>query len=168
MKRHFSIGLIVLGTLLSTGALGWLYFGNSTNIAETVALPDQIAGLQRSDYRTGAQAIAELENLHVKQFPIISGAIGIYGNQQITVWVASASSDSIASQMVDAMRKRIAEGNSPFTPLNQTSDNNRLVYALEGMGQKHFYFQSKNLVVWVAVDSALAEAVIQQILEAYP
>ena len=70
--------------------------------------------------------------------------------------------------MVEAMRERIAEGNSPFTPLSQTTDKNRTVYVLEGMGQKHFYFQSKNLVVWVAVEPALAEAVIQQILEAYP
>jgi hypothetical protein len=36
------------------------------------------------------------------------------------------------------------------------------------MGQEHFYFQSKNLVIWVAVDPAFVETVKQQILEAYP
>ena len=169
MKRSLPIGLIFLGTLLSVGSLGWLYLGNPTNTAESIpSLPDQLGGLSRTDYRTGTQALAEFENLHGKQFPLTSGAIGTYGDQQITVWAAATSSDSIASQMVEAMLERIAEGNSPFTPLTQINNNNRLVYVLEGMGQRHFYFQAKNLVIWVAVEPALADTVIQQILEAYP
>jgi len=168
MKRGFSIGLVVLGTLLTVGAFSWLYFGNASVNSATIYLPDQLATLPRTDYRTGTQALAEFENLHGKQFPLTSGAIGIYGNQQITIWAAATASDSIASQMVDAMQDRIAEGNSPFTPLTEANNNNRPVYVLEGMGQKHFYFQSKNLVVWVAVDPALADTVIQEVLEAYP
>ena len=168
MKRGFPIGLVVLGTLLTIGAISWLYFENATGNSATIYLPDQLATLPRTDYRTGAQAMAEFESLHGKQFPLISGAIGIYGDQQITVWAAFTSSELIASQMVESMRKRIAEGNSPFTPLTQDNNNNRLVYVLEGMGQKHFYFQSKNLVIWVAVEPALADTVIQQTLEVYP
>lgn len=168
MKRSIPLGLIAVGMMLVVGAFAWVYFGDSTISADAVTLPDQIGDLPRTDYRTGAQAMAEFEELHGKRFHLTAGTIGIYGKQQITVWVAGTSSDSTAAQMVEAMRERIAEGNSPFTPLSQTTDKNRTVYVLEGMGQKHFYFQSKNLVVWVAVEPALAEAVIQQILEAYP
>jgi hypothetical protein len=168
MKHIFPIGLITLGTLLAVGALGWLYFGSPFQATDAIVLPNQLAGLQRTDYQTGAQAIAGFENLHGKQFPLISGAIGTYGDQQITVWVAGTYSESSASFMVESMREKIAEGNSPFTPLTQTNDNDRLVYVLEGMGQKHFYFQSKNLVIWVAADPALADTVIQQTLEVYP
>jgi len=168
MKRIFPVGLIVLGTLLTVGVLGRLYFGNPLKAADAVVLPEELAGLPRMDYQTGVQAMAEFENLHGKQFPLTSGAIGIYGDQQITVWAAGTSSELIASQMVEAMQKRIAEGNSPFTPLTQDNNNNRSVYVLEGMGQKHFYFQSKNLVIWVAVEPALADTVIQQTLEVYP
>lgn len=168
MKRIFPIGLIVLGTLLSIGAFSWLYLGNSASNPAAITLPDQLAGLQRTDYRTGAQAMAEFENLHGKQFPLASGEIGIYGNQQITVWTAGAASDAIASQMVNAMREKIAEGNSPFAPVDEINDRNRKVYALEGMGQKHYYFQSENLVIWLAVDPALADQALQQILEVYP
>jgi len=167
MKRSLPIGLIVLGTLLTVGALGWLYFGNPPTAADAIVLPSQLVGLQRIEYRTGVQAMGEFESLHGKQFPLTSGAIGIYGDQQITVWAAGTSSDSIASQMVDAMRTRIAEGNSPFTPVNEISDHNRKVYALEGMGQKHYYFQSKNLVIWLAVDPAFSDEALQEILEVY-
>ena len=168
MKRSIPLGLIAVGMMLVVGAFAWAYFGDSTISTDAVTLPDQLGGMPRTDYRTGAQAMAEFEELHGKRFHLTAGTIGIYGKQQITVWVAGTSSDSTAAQMVEAMRERIAERNSPFTPLSQTTDKNRTVYVLEGMGQKHFYFQSKNLVVWVAVEPALAEAVIQQILEAYP
>lgn len=168
MKRIIPLGLIVVGMMLVVGAFTWTYFGDSTSTADAVTLPDQLGGLPRTDYRTGAQAMAEFEELHGKQFPLTAGAIGIYGNQQITVWAADTSSDSTAAQMVEAMRERIAEGNSPFTPVSQANEKNRSIYVLEGMGQKHFYFQSKNLVIWVAVEPALTETVIQQILEAYP
>ena len=168
MKRSIPLGLIAVGMMLVVGAFAWAYFGDSTISTDAVTLPDQLGGMPRTDYRTGAQAIAEFEELHGKQFPLTAGAIGIYGNQEITVWVAGTPSDSIAAQMIDAMQAKIAKGNSPFTPLSQANEKNRSIYFLEGMGQKHFYFQSKNLVVWVAVEPALAEAVIQQILEAYP
>ena len=70
--------------------------------------------------------------------------------------------------MTSAMQEKIAEGNSPFTPVNEINDRNRTIYVLEGMGQKHFYFQSGNLVIWLASDEATADQALQQILEAYP
>jgi hypothetical protein len=65
------------------------------------------------------------------------------------------------------MQKRIAEGKSPFTPINEINQRNSKVYVLEGMGQKHYYFQSKNLVIWLAANPALADEALQQILEVY-
>lgn len=41
------------------------------------------------------------------------------------------------------------------------------MYALEGMGQKHYYFQAENLVIWLAVDPAFGDEALQQILEVY-
>ena len=154
--------------MLIVGPTGWLYFDNLVNHPAAVPLPDQIAALQMTDYTTGAQAAAQFEDLHNKQFPLTSGAIGIYGDREITLWAAGAPLDFMASRMVEAMREKITEGNSPFTPIEQFDQGKRTIYVLEGMGQKHFYFQSKNLIIWLATDPALAEAAIQQTLEAYP
>jgi hypothetical protein len=35
-------------------------------------------------------------------------------------------------------------------------------------GQKHFYFQSRKLIVWFAVDPERAEEALNQILKFYP
>ncbi len=168
MKRFLPVGLIVVGILLIVGALARFYFGSLISQPAEVSLPDSIAGLRITNYTTGAQAVAEFENLHGKQFPVTSGSIGVYGNNEITLWVAGAPSGAIALELTNAMREKIASGNSPFTPLEQLNQGNRTIHVLEGMGQKHYYFQSQNLVIWLAVDPVLAGQALQQILEVYP
>ena len=65
------------------------------------------------------------------------------------------------------MRQKIAEGNSPFTPVDEFDSRHRKIYVLEGMGQRHYYFQSQNLVIWLAANPAFADKALQQILEVY-
>jgi hypothetical protein len=168
MKSNFPIGVITAGILLIAGAAGWFYLNDQDSQPAVISLPDTIAGLQITDSKTGAQALAEIENLHGKKFPITSGSIGIYGNRQVTVWAAGTASNTVAFDMVQSMQEKIEQGNSPFTPINQFSQGNRTIHVLEGMGQNHYYFQSKNLVIWLAAEPALADAAIQQILEVYP
>ena len=167
MKRIFPLALITLGILLSIGALSQLYLNNRVSSSAALDLPNQLAELRTTDAKSGDQAISEFTDLHGKSFPVIYGAVSIYGNREITLWVAGTTSDSIAKELTDAMQKRIAEGNSPFTPINEINQRNRKVYALEGMGQRHYYFQSQNLVIWLAADPALADEALQQILEVY-
>lgn len=167
MKRIIPFGLITLGFLLSFGVLGQLYWNNRESSPAAVNLPDQLAGLSMTASKSGDEAIAEFTDLHGKEFPITSGSVGIYGNREITVWVAGAPSASIALEMTDAMQAKIAKGNSPFSPLNEINNGSRKIYALEGMGQRHFYFQSGNFVIWLAADPALADQALQQILEVY-
>ena len=146
----------------------WLYVGNLIDHPGIVPLPEQVAGLPLSSKLTGTEATEEFSMLHNKQFPMTSGAVGIYGDNQIAVWVGGTPLQFMAAELVTAMRDKIAEGNSPFTPVAERHDGNRTVYSLEGMGQRHYYFQSRNLVIWLAAEPALADEALQQTLEAYP
>ena len=168
MRRTLPICLIAIGVLSSLGALGWWYLDNLVHHPAAVPLPGQIANLQMTEYKTGAQAAADFAGLHDKQFPLTSGAIGIYGEHDATLWAGGAPLDFMASRMVATMQEKIVQGGSPFTPVEQFNQGARTIYVLEGMGQMHFYFQSKNLVIWLAADPAVADAAIKQILEAYP
>jgi hypothetical protein len=168
MKRSLPIILMFLGTLVVLVALGWAYVGNLTSHPAAESLPRQLAGLPLTSQMSGPQAVANFSNLHGEQFPLTSGAVGIYGDGKATLWVAGAPLTLIAARLVSAMRDKIAEGNSPFTPSGETQDKKRTIYILEGMGQKHFYFQSHNLVIWLATDAEIAETAIQQVKEIYP
>jgi hypothetical protein len=146
----------------------WLYVNNLINHPGITPLPDRVADLPLTSKLTGTDATEEFSMLHQEHFPLTSGAVGIYGDNQAAVWVGGAPLPFMARELVDAMRDKIAEGNSPFTPLSPRQAGGRTIYALEGMGQKHFYFQSSNLVIWLAAEPALADKALQQTLEAYP
>ena len=168
MKRIFAVGLMVVGVWLVVGAIGWTFFDHPSNQFSEAGLPHSIAGIRLASSKTGAQAIEAVSSMHGKEFPIEFGEIGIYGNREITLWVAGAVSYEAAAEMTTAMQDKIAQGNSPFTPTNEIQNRDRKVYVLDGMGQRHYYFQSKNLVIWLAANPSVADAAIQQILEVYP
>jgi hypothetical protein len=169
MKRIVPLALVTLGILLSFAAFGQLYRGTrAATPDESGTLPAQIAGLDLSGSESGEAAISEFTSMHGKAFPVTSGSIGYYGNGRITLWLAGTGDKSIAADMVSSMQARIAEGNSPFTPIDEIQNNDRKVYILEGMGQKHYYFQSNHLVIWLASDPSIADQAIEQILEVYP
>ena len=168
MKRIAPNVLIGIGLLLFFAAGAGIYFNNLITHPAAVSLPEQIAGLPLSTKMTGTQATEEFDMLHNQQFPLTSGAVGIYGEQKAALWVGGAPFKFMAAGMVTAMRDKIAEGQSPFTPIDEFKDGGRTIYALEGMGQKHFYFQSKNLIIWLAADPSIADEALKQTLEAYP
>lgn len=167
MKRIIPVALITLGIVLTLGAVSFLFWNSPKSSPSNVELPNQIAGVPLTDSQQGTDAIAVITNLHGQEFPVDYGAVGVYGNREITVWIAGAASESIARQMTDAMQQKIAEGKSPFTPTGEIQDGTRKIYALEGMEQQHYYFQLQNLVIWLAVDPAIADEALQQILEVY-
>ncbi len=169
MRRVFPLVLALLGILLVAGSVGSALLGTAFDNPAALPLPRTIAQLPRSHYVTGREAATEFQNLHGEQFPLISGAMGMYGpKNEISIWVAGAPVDFMASQLVDAMRRKISEGGSPFTEVDSFQDRGRTVYVLTGMGQKHYYFRSRNLVIWLASEPLIANEAIGQILEEYP
>ena len=171
MKRLFPLALMGLGLLFVIGTAGFWSYNQKFQKPAPAPLPERVAGLSLTQSLLGEEAIAEFTRLHGTDFPLTSGAVGMYGNDHsITLWVAGAPLQTIANQMLVAMRDKIAStsGSSPFSPVDERQDGSRTVYELDGMGQKHFYFQSVKLIVWLAVNPERAEEILTQILKFYP
>lgn len=168
--RHLFAGLVItLGVILLTGSLIFGYLNRSNADPKETNLPRSIAGFPLNTATYGPEAVTEITRMHGKEFPITSGAMGMYGDtNQITLWVAGFSNRSTATQIVSAMEEKIATGNSPFTPTGEQQVGGRTLYYLDGMSQNHVYFQSSNLVVWLAVDTSYSDQAIRQIEEVYP
>ena len=170
MRRRLGpILLIVLGGLLLAITLGYWRFSAAIASPEPAPLPQSLAGLPLTTATYGSQAVAEVTRLHKLAVPLSSGAVGMYGNRgQAVLWVSGTPVQPMAVRMVADMRDRIAEGNSPFTPRAERVEGKRTVYELDGMGQKHFYFRSASLVIWLAADPDIAEQALQETLVFYP
>lgn len=118
---------------------------------------------------TGNAALQEFTQLHGESFPVVSGAKGVYGTgSQVIIWAAGTASISDTRKLLEEMRDKIAEGGSPFKPSGVRSIANREVYSLDGMDQKHFYFQSGKYLIWLAANSEVADQALQQALYFYP
>ena len=101
-------------------------------------------------------------------FSLSSAAVGVYqGQANAILWVSGAPTCWHATSLTKDMRDRIAEGNNPYTPLGERKVGGTIVYALEGLGQRHYYFRAGSLMVWLAVDEGFAEAALQDCLSFY-
>lgn len=166
--RLFSYLLFVAGVAVLTGAvLFYLHtqIGTSAGLAESV--PQEIAGLSLSQAIVGQEAIDSIHQLHGKDFPLTGGAVASYGTQKIILWVSSTRGAGDAEELTELMKTRIAEGRSPFVDQGSFRVDGSLVYALEGLGQVHYYWQSGSLMLWLAADRELAISALQQTVEFY-
>jgi hypothetical protein len=164
-----AVALIVFGVILVVFAIVYP-FGNSGNEdSADIQLPEAIAGETLGIKAFGLQAIENITGLHGLEFELTDGAVGSYGTKgEITLWVSGSGSEATAAQLVIEMRDKIAEGNSPYEPVGVEDFDGRMVHQLEGFGQTHSYFQSGDLVIWLAADKALAATSLVDVLVFYP
>jgi hypothetical protein len=157
-RRFGPVVLITLGILLVTANVAYWQFTRAIEKPVAVTLPERIAGLSRVEARYGSEAVEVVTQLHDKNFPLSSGAYGMYGdhNGMAMLWVTGTPAQPMASRMVAEMEQAIAENESPFTPVGTREVNGRTIYELTGMGQRHFYFRSASLVIWLAADDPIA------------
>lgn len=161
--------IIVLGSVLTLAGGGISLFSRAVRNPGAAPLPSKVANVLVTIKSEGWQATSEFNRLHRQKFPLMSGAVGTYGvNKEAKLWVAEALFELMARKMVTDMHNKIAEGNSPFSPKGERQQLDRTVYELDGMGQKHFFYQSGRLVIWLAADEEIAEQALKTTLEFYP
>lgn len=169
MRKLLAFIVIGFGAVLLLMGSGTLLFNQAVRSAGASLLPSQVANQRVTIKNEGWQAIDEFRRLHQQEFPLTAGAVGVYGlKREVKLWVGEALFEFMASRMVTGMRDKIAEGNSPFTPTEERQQAGRTVYVLDGMGQKHFYFHTGKLIVWLAANEEIAEQALQDTLEFYP
>lgn len=167
MNRLGPALLILAGVLLVVFVAVYAFVTISWEQPRAAPLPPDLSGLARTRTSAGKGAADEINRLHQNEFRLTSAAVGVYGPAQATLWVAGAPLSLFAERMLVEMEERIAEGKSPFTPTGERKEGKRTIYELDGFGQKHFYFRSNNLLIWLAADAELAEQALIQTLEYY-
>ena len=167
-RRKITLLLMISGIALIAIAIAASWLRITLEKSDPAWLPKTLAGLVLEQLVQGEEAVSEINSLHGKSFALVDGAAGSYGGGQVTLWVSQAQTTSSAEEILFAMRDRIAEGDSPFTPLSESTRGQRTVYEAEGMGQIHYYFQSNDLVIWLAVEVTIASTALTDALEHFP
>lgn len=170
MPRRFTpLILLIAGMVLLVSGLIYQEFAQSIANPGPAPVPDSVAGLTRTRVVYGAEAVSEVSQLHRKTFPLSAAAAATYRGQSssATLWVAGAPARLLASRLIKEMEAAIASTSSPFSPVGTRQLDGRVVYELSGLGQRHFYFRSAELVVWLAADEVVAEDALAATLDFY-
>jgi len=167
-NRLLSYFLFVIGVVILAGAVFYyLHVNQPEKGALASSVPQMIAGIPLSQVITGEEAIENIQQLHGKGIPLVEGAVAVYGNQNLILWVSDAGNRSGAEELIELMRIRINEGSSPFEERGDFKLEDLTIYALDGMGQNHYYWRSGQLVMWLAADRELAEEALQEVVAFY-
>lgn len=112
--------------------------------------PGVLAGHELDSVMVGAEALADINQLHGKEIEdILYAWVGHY-HGGATVWLASAAREDVASQMLEDMVEGIKKGGSPFTGLAAGEHEGRQFYSVTDGRQMHFFYRSGFNVIWVA------------------
>lgn len=132
-------------------------------------MPSSLADLAVAAVMSGAEAMAEVEQLHGKGLGTGFEAAWIahYGaSNEATVWVSRSARAEDAGELLRRMQERIGQGGSPFTNPSTLDTAGVAVNTLDGMGQKHFYFQVDTDLYWLAISADRAEAGLSELIAA--
>jgi len=159
-------------SLGSTAAAGSEGGASARTISNDEMVPPTLGGLPLADLAKGDEARAQVEQLHGKSlgagleaaWTATYGSVSGSGMADATLWISRAARAEDARTLFERMTDRISEGNSPFEGLRPMRWDDVEGYALDGMGQKHYYFLVGSDLYWIAVDPAVAEAVVAELL----
>ncbi len=167
-SKWLPIALIFLGVLLVIAAFAFPLIAKPVSESASAPIPTQVVHLSLASEEMGSAALREFTELHGESFPVHSGAKAVYGPEnQVIIWAVGTGSTADTRKLLEEMRDKIAEGNSPFQPNGEQKVANREVYTLNDMGQKHFYFQSGKYLIWLAANPEIADQALQEALFFY-
>jgi hypothetical protein len=160
--------LMVLGAVLLILAVVVAPIALQLMQPEAASLPPELGGMPIQEAMYAAEAVEMIDRMHSKSFPLSSGAVGAYGPfGEAILYISGAPTKGMAARMLVDMTDRIAENETPFTPLGEEVIDGIRVYILEGQGQQHFYYQAGELLVWLAADAWLAEQALEDCMQFY-
>lgn len=119
--------------------------------------PQSLGGLTLQEAYGGERAKREIERLHGGKLGIRRGYVAYYANggRSATFWISETAGEEEAAEQLEQMREGIAKGGTPFSaPELITIPGLEAIsmYATQGMGQFHYIWVKKRLIIWVALD----------------
>ncbi len=141
--------------------------------SSSTILPKSLAGFTLEDFYSGERAQKEIERLHGGKVTVKSGYVGYYrdsdGRRSATFWISQVDNEEEAIALLAQMKEGIARGGTPFSSPEKASIPGLealMVYFVSGMGQDHYFWVKKNMVIWVALSGFVDEFRLEFIKQA--
>ena len=129
------------------------------NCAQKEALPQDILGYKITRKVSGSEAVQMVNRLHLQAVTDTENEIGFYEKdaKQTIIYITYYQSETNAQSDLLKMIDKISPENSVFINGGQIESNNFITYSYFGMGQTHFIFRNRQMLIWLSVDTMIAK-----------
>lgn len=131
--------------------------------------PATLAGMNRAKVISGQQAMAAVSQLHGKNISLVRAFVVSYqgsGSQQMTIYYSEANNAADASILFKEMDQKMPK-TSAFQNYKTVTVDGKAYKFVTGMGQEHYYWQSGNRILWLAVGAPNSADVLKQVAPLY-
>lgn len=145
---------------------GLFIFISCSSDHQSKYLPQKLGGLNLVKIIQNKKATAIIHKMHGKKLNDSKNYIAIYGNNHSKniLYVSVYENSEKAEKNIKSMAIKMAKGSSVFSPLTHHKKGDNVYLETEGMGLKHYFYRTDNILIWWQVESDKAEATLNDLL----
>ena len=123
-------------------------------------LPQKLGELNLAKVIQNKKAAVIINKMHGKKLDDCKNYIAVYGdNRSKNILYASVYENAEKAETnLKNMAIKMANGSSVFSPLTHTKIGDKGYFETKGMGLKHYFYRTDNILIWWQVELDKAEA----------
>ena len=130
-------------------------------------LPQKLGGLSLAKVLQDKEAAVIINKMHGKTLDDCKNYIAYYGSNtsKNILYISVYESAEYAKANLMNMAMKLAGGSSVFSPLTYSEMGHNVHFETEGMGLKHFFYRTDNILFWWQVEPDKAKATYKDLLK---
>jgi hypothetical protein len=146
--------------------VGFFIFISCSTGNNSKYLPQKLGGLNLAKVIQNKKAAVIINKMHGKKLDDCKNYIAIYGKDHSNniLYVSVYENSEKAEKNIKNMAMKMANGSSVFSPLAHTKIGDFVYFETEGMGLKHYFYRTDNILIWWQVESDKAEVTLHDLL----
>ena len=117
-------------------------------------LPQKLGELNLAKVIQNQKATVIINKMHGKKLDDCKNFIAVYGNNHSKniLYVSVYENAERAETNIKNMAMKMASGASVFAPLTHTKIEDNVYFETAGMGLKHYFYRTDNILIWWQVE----------------
>lgn len=130
-------------------------------------LPQKLGDLSLARIIQGKAAAAIINKMHGKTLDECKNYIAYYGSHtsKNILYISVYESAENAKANLMNMAMKLAGGSAVFSPLTYSGMGHNVHFETEGMGLKHYFYRTDNILFWWQVEPDKAKVTYKDLLE---
>ena len=130
-------------------------------------LPQKLDELNLAKVIQNKKAATIINKMHGKKLDDCKNYIAIYGDNHSKniLYVSVYENAEKAETNLKNMAIKMANGSSVFSPLTHTKIGDKVYFETKGMGLKHYFYRTDNILIWWQVELDKAEATLNDLFK---